>query len=76
MQGMVSHGRMLAMLMTTEQFIDKYPAFSMRYLRRLLHERDTNGLANAVISISQRRLLIDEERFMEWVEAKRGGDAE
>lgn len=62
------------MLMTTDQFIDKYPAFSMRYLRRLLTDRQTNGLADAVIVLSQRRLLIDEEKFMSWLESKRGGE--
>ena len=62
------------MLMTTEQFVGKYPAFSMRYLRRLLAERKENGLADAVISLSQRRLLIDEAKFMAWVESRRGGN--
>lgn len=62
------------MLMTTEQFVDKYPAFSMRYLRRLLHERQENGLSDAVISLSRRRLLIDEEKFMAWVESRRGSN--
>ena len=62
------------MLMTTEQFVDKYPAFSMRYLRRLLYERQSNGLADAVISLSHRRLLIDEEKFMAWVESRRGSN--
>lgn len=64
------------MLMTTEQFVDKYPAFSMRYLRRLLSERKTNGLADAVIALSHRRLLIDEEKFMEWIETRRGVENE
>lgn len=60
------------MLMTTEQFVEKYPAFTMRYLRSLLRERNTNGLASAVINLSGARLLIDEEKFLEWIESKRG----
>lgn len=64
------------MLLTTGQFSEKYPAFSMRYLRRLLKERKTNGLANAVIALTQRRLLIDEEKFMEWIESRRGKNDE
>lgn len=59
------------MLFTVEQFARKYPAFPVRYLRGLLSERKTNGLADAIIAMSQRRLLIDEERFFQWIEEKR-----
>lgn len=61
------------MLLTVEQFAKKHSAFPVRYLRGLLSERKTNGLADAIIAMSKRRLLIDEERFFEWVEAKREG---
>lgn len=60
------------MYLTTEQLVEKYPAFTMTYLRSLLRERDKNGLADAVINLTHRRLLVDEERFLEWIEARRG----
>lgn len=64
------------MLLTVDQFSEKYPAFPLRYLRGLLSERKTNGLAEAIIAMSQRRLLIDEERFFQWVETHREGSNE
>ena len=61
------------MLLTVEQLSEKYPAFTIRYLRTLLAERRTNGLDAAVLAVSKRRLMIDEEKFMEWLESKREG---
>ena len=62
------------MLLTVEQLSEKYPSFTIRYLRTLLAERKANGLAAAVLAISKRKLMIDEEKFMEWLESKREGN--
>lgn len=59
------------MLLTIEQLSEKYPAFSIRYLRRLLADRKTNGFDSTVIAITQRRLLIDEAKFLEWIDQHR-----
>lgn len=59
------------MLLTVEQLSEKYPAFSIRYLRRLLAARKANGFDRAVIAITKRKLVIDESKFLEWVETHR-----
>ncbi|HXO19919.1 MAG TPA: hypothetical protein VOA87_08360 [Thermoanaerobaculia bacterium] len=50
----------------------KHPAFSEGSLRWLLFHRESNGLAQAVIR-SGRRLLVDERRFLAWVDSLREG---
>ena len=63
---------------TTKQFSSKYPAFSEPALRNLIFKAERrqstqgeirgNGLieAGAIVRIG-RKVLIDEERFFEWV---------
>jgi hypothetical protein len=68
-------------LSTIRQFSEKYPAFSQGSLRNLIHlsaERysskgkiPSNGLAIALVRIG-RKLLIDEVRFFQWIEAQQG----
>ncbi len=61
---------------TVEQFSKKYSAFSPASLRWLLFNRARNGLDAAVVQLG-RRVLIDEAKFFQWVEAQngRGGKA-
>ena len=63
---------------TTKQFSNKYPAFTEPALRNLIFKAERrqstrgeipgNGLieAGAIVRIG-RKVLIDEERFFEWV---------
>jgi hypothetical protein len=69
---------------TTKQFSDKYPAFTEASLRNLIFKAERrhstngeipgNGLieAGAVVRIG-RRVLIDEERFFDWVRHQNAG---
>ncbi len=55
-------------LLTVRQFSEKHPAFPVGGLRfRIFHE-DENGMkAAGVIIRNGRRILLDEERFFEWL---------
>ena len=59
---------------TVDEFCKKHPVFTMNRMRWLLFKRDENGLSAAVSRMS-RRLLIDEDRFLEWLESHREGEA-
>lgn len=59
------------LFLTIEQLSEKYPAFSTRYLRRLLANRKTNGIDIAVITITRGKLVIDEEKFLAWINQHR-----
>lgn len=63
-----THPRSLA---TVTQFCQKYPAFSVGGLRWLLFHRDANGLTAAVVRVG-RRVLLDEERFFQWLDRQNG----
>ena len=64
-------------LLTVRQFADKHPAFPQGSLRNLLfHAQDrttsrgiikANGLGVALVRIN-RRVLIDEKKFFQWIE--------
>lgn len=59
---------------TVKGLAESNPAFSEASLRYLLFHRETNGLNRYVRQIG-RKLLIDENGFMnEWIESQ-GGDA-
>jgi hypothetical protein len=58
-------------LATVPQFSQKHPAFTIGSLRWLLFHRETNGLNKAVVKIG-RRVLIDEDRFFDWVNEQSG----
>lgn len=60
--------------LTVKQVSEKYPAFTIRYLRTLLQNRNENGFSVCVIMPSPKRIVIDEEKFLEWIESKRGGN--
>ncbi|GAB4262891.1 MAG: hypothetical protein Kow0065_13620 [Methylomicrobium sp.] len=60
----------LSKLHTVQQFASKYPAFPVGALRQHIFRENQNGLkkAGAVKRIG-RKVLIDEEKFFEWIEA-------
>jgi hypothetical protein len=54
---------------TPEQLSEKYPeAFTIRWIRAILAERDKNGVDVAIHKVG-RKLFIDEEKFFEWIES-------
>lgn len=69
-------------LLTVRQFAEKHPAFQQGSLRNLIflaESRNTskgkiagNGLDVALVRIG-RKLLIDEARFFNWIDAQQGG---
>jgi hypothetical protein len=56
---------------TVSQFAEKYPAFPLGGIRKLLFNARTNGLlaSGAIVKIG-RRVLINEAKFFRWVEAQ------
>lgn len=56
-------------LRKVSQFCEEYPAFTPGGVRWLLFQRQQNGLEHAVVRIG-RRLLIDVEKFFEWIDTK------
>ena len=56
---------------TVNQFIEKHPAFTTGGLRSLIFNEHSNGLAKsrAIVRIG-RKVLIDEAKFFEWVQAQ------
>ena len=69
-------------LLSVNQFCEKYPAFPVGGVRNLIflsEDRRTsvgvvkgNGLKTALIRIG-RKILIDEAKFFEWLDAQQGG---
>lgn len=70
-------------LLTVRQFADKHPAFPQGSLRNLIFlakNRNTSkgmiagsGLDVALVRVG-RKVLIDEAKFFNWVEAQQGGE--
>ena len=56
---------------TVKQFSESHPAFTVGSLRALIFNSNTNGLneSGAVVRIN-RKVLINEGRFFDWVELK------
>ena len=54
-------------LLNVRQFATKHPAFTESGLRHLIFWERQNGLHVCIRRIG-RRVLIDEEKFFEWVE--------
>ena len=61
-------------LLSVKQFLDGHACLTMGWLRAALFNRQTNGLAAAVVQCG-RKILIDEVRFFEWLEAQQGHGA-
>ncbi len=57
---------------TVKLFSQRHPSFSEQSVRYHIHNREKNGLDkfNALIRIGK-KVLIDEERWFEWVRSKR-----
>ena len=64
-----SHAISQRRLCTVRQFCQKNPAFTLGGMRWLLFHRQTNGLEEAVVKIG-RRVLIDEDKFFDWLDAQ------
>jgi hypothetical protein len=56
-------------LLTPKQLVERHRWLTMGTLRKYLFHRMYNGLAEqkVVIALSQKKLLIDEARFINWV---------
>jgi hypothetical protein len=54
--------------LTKKLFAERHPAFNIGSLNWILFHRESNGLqeSGAVVKLG-RRLLIDEEKFFDWV---------
>jgi hypothetical protein len=57
---------------TVKQLAKRHPAFSEGSLRWAIFNRRLNGFDSCLVRIG-RRLLIDEQRFLEWVAQHREG---
>jgi hypothetical protein len=57
-------------LRTVEQFCAEFPAFPLASMRWLLFHRRENGLEHAVLKLGHRRLLIDVDKFFEWIQSR------
>lgn len=60
--------------LTIKQFCTKQPAFSQGGMRSLIFYRGDDAIAAGAISRMGRRILIDEPRFLAWIQA--GGAAQ
>jgi hypothetical protein len=58
-------------LSTVKQFSEKHPAFPIGGLRHRLFYKEQNGLnkSGAIIK-NGRRILINEEKFFQWLESQ------
>ena len=56
---------------TVKQFVEKYPAFTLGGMNWRIFNREKNGLkeAGAVLKVG-RRVLIDADRYFEWIDAQ------
>lgn len=54
---------------TPKQLVERHQWLTMGTLRRYLFNRSWNGMAEqkVVFALSQRKLLIDEAKFIEWI---------
>ena len=58
-------------LLTVKQLVQKYPCFTTGGMRYYIFYAKTNGLeASGAILRLGRKLLIDEEKFIGWIESQ------
>lgn len=58
-------------LLSAAKFCERHPAFCMAGLRHILFHRATNGLAESgAVLMCGRKLLINEQRFLGWLDAR------
>lgn len=65
---------MLSNFLTVKQFAQKYPAFSEASLRYNIFHEEKNGFDKAIKRVGK-KILIDEEAFLNWIEAQNEGGA-
>jgi hypothetical protein len=64
----------LRKLKSVSQFCETYPIFSIGAMRSYIFFEDQNGLkASGAILRLGRKILINDEKFMEWIENQNGG---
>ena len=64
----MSNESLISPLSTVKQFCNKYPAFTEGGLRDRIFYADSNGLKKfGAILRNGRRVLIDEEKFFQWL---------
>jgi len=57
--------------LTVNQFCERHPAFALGGVRHNIFHEKTNGLAESgAIVRNGRRVLINEEKFFDWLEAQ------
>ena len=56
----------MTQFLTVRQLSEKYPAFPQGGIRHLIFHAETNGF-NSVITRVGRKVLIDEDSFLNWV---------
>ena len=60
-------------LLTVRQFHEKHPAFPVGGLRWQIFHAATNGMEKAgVVLRAGRKVLLDEDRYFEWLDQKNG----
>lgn len=57
-------------LRTVRQIAESSPAFTEASLRWLIYRSDVNGMDQVLVRVG-RRVLLDTEKFDEWLEGKR-----
>ena len=70
----MSEHRFSKLYLTPNQLSEKYPAFRPGGIRHILFHREQNGFKDCVLQVG-RKLLIDEEAFLAWLERHREGAA-
>jgi hypothetical protein len=60
--------------LTVNQATAKYPFSSHASMRYNIFNAEKNGLHKAILRVG-RKVLIDEEKFLEWLESHREGGA-
>lgn len=58
--------------LTVKQMAAKHPAFSEASLRYHIFNETTNGIDKAIKRVG-RKILINENKFFEWLEGQDGG---
>lgn len=56
---------------TIKQLSERYPGFTESALRNMFQHRKANGLDKVVLKLGRKKMLIDEDKFMAWLETKR-----
>jgi len=58
-------------VVSVPQFLRRHACFTAGWLRQMLFHRETNGMAAAITQCGK-KILIDEAKFSEWLDARQG----